>query len=294
VYGGDLGLVYAGMSAVMLGFYLFAIKRYFSAYPAPVYVSFTYASSLLWYVPIALLSVDDRYLPADDGWTGAAVLAFVVVGTVVAVLASFRAIAVGDVSYVAPISKLVPVFVIPVEVAVFGQRLTPLQTAGIVVATAAVYVANYERGALLEPLIRAARSRPAQLALLSAAAFGVTDVGKRALTQELGVPPASVNLVLFVGVALALAPLAIRRIPDGLRRADAGRFLALGLLLAVAEHFVMLSFAALPASLASPIINSSAVFAVVLGGVLLDEDALRVRLGAAALAIAGVTMIAIG
>jgi len=73
------------------------------------------------------------------------------------------AIAVGDVSYVAPISKLVPVFVIPVEVAVFGQRLTPLQTAGIVVATAAVYVANYERGALLEPLIRAARSRPARL-----------------------------------------------------------------------------------------------------------------------------------
>jgi len=39
----------------------------------------------------------------------------------------------------------------------------------------------------------------------------------------------------------------------------------------------MLSFAALPASLASPIINSSAVFAVVPGGVLLDEDALRVR-----------------
>jgi len=117
---------------------------------------------LLWYVLIALLSVDGSYLPADDGWTGPR---------------SSRssswepwsrcwrpfAIAVGDVSYVAPISKLVPVFVIPVEVAVFGQRLTPLQTAGIVVATAAVYVANYERGALLEPLIRAARSRPARL-----------------------------------------------------------------------------------------------------------------------------------
>lgn len=285
--------MYAGLSALMLGFYLFAIKRYFSAYPAPVYVSLTYGSSLLWYVPIAVASVDGNYLPADDAWTGLAVLVFVVVGSVVAVLASFRAISLGDVSYVAPISKLVPVFVVPVEVAVFGQRLTPLQTAGIVVATAAVYVANYERGALVEPLIRAAHSRPAQLALLSAAAFGVTDVGKRALTQELGVPPASVNLALFVGVALALAPLAVRHVPDGVRD-DAAKFLALGLLLAVAEHLVMLAFAALPASLASPVINSSAVFAVVLGGVFLGEDALGARLGAAALAIAGVTMIGIG
>jgi len=293
VYEGDVGLVYAGASAIMLGLYLFAIKRYFSAYPAPVYVSLTYGSSLLWYVPIAIVSVDGSYLPADDARAGLAVLAFVVAGSAVAVLASFRAIALGDVSYVAPISKLVPVFVVPIEVAVFGQHLTPLQTVGIVVATAAVYVANYQRGALVEPLVRAARSRPAQLALLSAAAFGVTDVGKRALTQELGVPPASVNLALFVGVALALAPLAVRHAPDGVRD-DAVKFLALGLLLAVAEHLVILAFATLPASLASPVINSSAVFAVVLGGVFLGEDALGLRLGAAALAIAGVTMIGIG
>ncbi len=290
--GADVGLGYAVVAAVLLGVYLFLIKRYFDAYPATVYVSLTYGCSLLWYLPIAAVSVDGAYLPVADG-TRLGVLALVVVGTVVAVLTSFRAIAVGEVSYVAPISKLVPVFVVPVEFLVLDERLAPLQAAGVAVATGAVYVANYTPGALLAPFVRAARSRPAQLALLSAAAFGVTDVGKRALTQELAVPPATVNLALFAGVGAALAPLAARRLPDGIR-ADAGRFLGVGLLLAVAEHAVILSFSELPASLASPVVNASAVLAVVLGGVLLNEEEMRVRLIAAGLAVVGVTMIGVG
>jgi drug/metabolite transporter (DMT)-like permease len=56
----------------------------------------------------------------------------------------------------------------------------------------------------------------------------------------------------------------------------------------------MLSFADLPASLASPVINTQAVVAVGLGGVLLGEEALRIRLVAAAFAVAGVTLITLG
>lgn len=293
MFGVAAGTSAAAAAALALGCYTFAIKRYVDHYPATVYVTLAYASALVWYVPIALVTVDGAFVPARDQWTALAVLAFVVAGSALAVLASFRAIAVGEVSYVAPIGKLVPVFVVPVEVAVFGQRLTALQLAGILVATAAVYVANYERGSLVDPLVRAARSRPAQLALVSAAAFGVTDVGKRALTQELAVPPATVNLALFAGLALALAPLARRRLPEEVRD-DVGLFLGLGLLLAVAEHLVMLAFASLPASLASPVINASAVVAVVLGGLLLNEDALRTRLVAAGLAVTGVTLISLG
>lgn len=289
----EVGLAYAALAALLLGGYTFLIKRYVAHYPATVYVTLTYAASLVWYVPLALVTVDDGYVPADAGFATLAVLAFVVGGTVLAVLSSFRAIALGDVSYVAPIGKLVPVFVVPVEVAVLGQHLTPLQLLGVVVATAAVYVANYEPGALIDPFVRAARSRPAQLAVASAAAFGVTDVGKRALTQELAVAPETVNLALFACLPVALAPLALRRLPDGARD-DVGLFLGLGLLLAAAEHFVMLAFAALPASFASPVINSSAVVAVVLGGVVLGEEAMRIRLTAAALVVAGVTMISLG
>jgi len=56
----------------------------------------------------------------------------------------------------------------------------------------------------------------------------------------------------------------------------------------------MLAFSTLPASLASPVINSSAVVTVVLGGVVLGEEAMRIRLTAAGFAIAGVTLISLG
>lgn len=293
VFPVDAGLGYAVASAGMLGVYMFLVKRYFDEYPATVYVSVTFACSLLWYVPIAALSVDGGLLPAGFGTTGVAVFAVTLGGSLLAFLASFRAIATGDVSYVAPISKLIAVFVLPVEVLVLGQHLTPVQVAGVVVATAAVYVANYQPGHLLDPLVQAARSRPAQLALASAASFGVVDVTKRALTQELAVPPETVNLALFSVIPLALAPLALRQSGAGLR-ADAGKFVGVGLLLAVAEHLVMLAFARLPASLASPVINSSAVVTVVLGGIVLGEEAFRVRLVAAGFAVAGVTLIALG
>ena len=77
-------------------------------------------------------------------------------------------------------------------------------------------------------------------------------------------------------------------------RDDAGIFVGLGLLLAVAEHLVMLAFSTLPASLASPVINSSAVVTVVLGGVVLGEEAMRIRLTAAGFAVAGVALISLG
>ena len=105
--------------------------------------------------------------------------------------------------------------------------------------------------------------------------------------------PETVNLALFVGLPVALAPLALRRVPAGVRD-DAGIFVGLGLLLAVAEHLVMLAFSTLPASLASPVINSSAVVTVVLGGVVLGEEAMRIRLTAAGFAVAGVTLISLG
>jgi drug/metabolite transporter (DMT)-like permease len=56
----------------------------------------------------------------------------------------------------------------------------------------------------------------------------------------------------------------------------------------------MLAVTTLSASIASPIINTQAVVAVLLGGVLLGEDAFRVRLLAAGFAVAGVTMITVG
>jgi drug/metabolite transporter (DMT)-like permease len=182
--------------------------------------------------------------------------------------------------------------VLPLEVLLLGEVLAPIQVAGVVVATAAVYVANYEPGSLLAPLVSAVHSRPAQLALLSAACYAVADLGKRVGLQELAIPGTLWVPLLLTGAGLVLLPAAVRTPPSVTRR-DAPKFLAAGALVALGEHLTTVAFATLPASVASPVINTQAIVAVVLGGVILGERYFRVRLVAALLAVVGVGMIAL-
>jgi len=77
----------------------------------------------------------------------------------------YKGLALGEVSYVAPISKIVPVFVLPLEVVFLDQQLSAIHVIGVGVATGAVYVANYRRGSLLDPLRRLRQSKAALLAL---------------------------------------------------------------------------------------------------------------------------------
>jgi len=210
----SLGLSLAVVSAFLFGSYLFVVKRYFSAYPATVYVFLVFAFALVWYVPVALVTVDGRYVPPDSGRPACSFLGPRSGSPSWGNLTFFRAIASGAVSYVAPISKIIPVFVLPLEVLLLNQYLSALQVVGVVVATIAIYVANYRPGELLEPLQRAVSTRPAQFALASAASFAVVDVGKRTLMQELAVPPQTFVVVLFATLTVALAPIAARNWPS--------------------------------------------------------------------------------
>jgi uncharacterized membrane protein len=251
------------------------------------------AAAVAWYLPLAVPRVRAAGLPAGDAFGVLEV--GIVVGTVLAAAAAFllflRALSAGDVSYVAPINKIVPVFVLPIEVLLLQQRLTPLQIAGVVVATLAVYVANYRAGSLLDPLRKAATARPAQLALLSAACYGVSDVGKRVVLQELSIQPELWVPTLLVGVLVVVLPLALREWTPV--RGDLPKFALGGAGVALGEHVTSLAFQQAPASIASPVINTQAVVAVLLGGVVLRERAFATRLVAAGLAVCGVGLIAL-
>lgn len=214
--------------------------------------------------------------------------------TALAMVLLFRAIRIGEVSYVSPISKIIPVFVLPLEVGILKQRLSALQIGGVVVATVAIYVANWQGTTFFAPFKRAARSRPAQLALLSAATFAVVDVGKRVLMQELAIAPTTYVPLMFIGIAALMGPLATRsRWPDDWWR-DLPFFLVTALLIASGNHIVLLAFQRLPASIVSPVVNGQAIVAVILGAIFLEESHLRARLVATALAIVGITMISVG
>lgn len=287
------GILVAVVAALLWGVYLFALKRHFDAYPATVLTVLVNGFALVWYAPVAATSVAPADLPsaAGLGFDGALALLGAVLGVAAGFVLFLHALALGEVSYVAPINKVVPVFVLPLEVALLAADVPPLAVAGIVVVTLAVYVANYRGGDPTEPLRRAATSRAARLALLSAAAFAVGDVAKRAVLDRVGLPPEALVPTVLGGVLLVLLPSAVRNWPAA--RPPYRGFAAVGLLVAGAEHFTSVAFAAVPASIASPIVNTQAVVAVVLGGVLLGEQRLGTRLVAAALAVAGVGLLAV-
>ena len=306
----DFGLVSAIGAAVVWGTYIFVLKRSFSGYPPAGLTVLINASAIAWFLPVTVATTDVSAIGAASGSesTGAVgrlvravagvdpAAVAVVAGTAAATAAAFvlflRAIEEGDVSYVTPINKVVPMFVLPLEVLLLGEVLAPIQVAGVVVATAAVYVANYEPGSLIAPLVGAVHSRPAQLALVSAACYAVADLGKRVGLQELAIPGTLWVPLLLTGAGLILLPAAIRN-PPAVTRADAPKFVAGGALVALGEHLTTIAFTALPASVASPVINTQAIVAVVLGGVILGERYFRVRLAAALLAVVGVGMIAL-
>ncbi|MFB6072646.1 MAG: EamA family transporter, partial [Halobacterium sp.] len=180
----ESGLLYALAAAGIWGCYLFALKRFFAGVHGAVLTVFVNAAAIAWYLPFAVATGGPGSgpglpaFPAMDA-TAVAVLAGTIVLGGAGFLLSVRALVVGDVSYVAPIAKIVPVFVVPIEVLGLGATLEPTAIAGIAVATAAVYLANYEGGSLLAPFRRAAHARPAQLAVVSAVLYAFSDVGRR-------------------------------------------------------------------------------------------------------------------
>ena len=289
----DPGLGFAITAAFVWGFYIYVLKRSFSGYSPAVLTVLINAFAITWYLPVTLTRTDvSRDTFAAFGTSEVGILALTVVTTAAAFVLFLYAIGAGDVSYVTPINKIVPLFVLPLEILLLGQVLTPLQVFGVVVATAAVYVANYDPGGFFRPFVKAAHSRPAQLALLSAMCYAVSDLGKRVALQELAIPESLWVPLLLFGVLLVLLPSAVRNPPTNVRP-DLPKFALGGAVVALGEHVTTLAFAILPASIASPIINTQAIVAVVLGGILLGERHFRIRLLAAVLAVVGVTLIAL-
>jgi drug/metabolite transporter (DMT)-like permease len=287
------GVAVAVVAAVVWGGYIFLLKRWFTEYPPAGLIVLINTAAILWYLPV-MGAQSDSVLDAA-GAVGLAELGIVALSsamTAAALILFLRALATGDVSYVTPINKIVPVFVLPIEVVFLGQLLTPLQVFGVLVATLAVYVANFEPGGFFKPFVKAASSRPAQLALVSAACFAVADVSRRVGLQELAITERLWVPMLFGLTALVLLPATIAD-PPAVSRADLPKFAVAGGFVAAGEHLTALAFAALPASIASPIVNTQAIVAVILGGIFLQERYFRLRLLAAVLAVIGVALLSL-
>jgi drug/metabolite transporter (DMT)-like permease len=286
-------LVVAIAAATLLGVYIVGVKQYFNDYPPTAFVALSYAIGAVWYFPLVAVRI-----PVDKFWRTLTdhgfVLVVLAIITALALVAFYTSLVLGDVSYIAPLSKTVPVFVLPLEVLALRQSITRLQLLGIVTVTIAIYVINYQGGSVLAPVFRLFKSRAAGLAIISAILFAVVDVGKRVSMQELAIPTEIFVFTTLIFVAVLLSPF-ISRNHDSLDLAnDRRRLLLAGGVLSLGQHLVATAFETLPASVASPIVNAQAVVAALVGGVLLKEPNRYFRGAAALVAIIGIGMLSIG
>lgn len=285
------GLGFGVAAALAWGVLLFVRKRLFPTLPATVFMAGGFYAGALWYLPLVVAFDRPNLSPPSLTSTQALVVAGTLVGLAGGLLFVFAALNRGDVSYVAPISKVTPAFVLPLEVLLFSERLGALAIAGILLATAAVYLANFDGRDVVEPFRRVLDYRPAQLALGSALVIAFVNLGQRVVLQDVALEPTFWVALKLLVVPAVLTPFALRR-ASGLSRAVAVRLLAVGGVVALAEYLVSLTFAAIPASVATPLVGLQAVVAVLLGGFLLDEERLALRLTAALVAVAGIGLIA--
>jgi len=292
----QVGVLWSLAAALIFGVYLFVYKHSFDGLPSPVYVATAEVCGLLWYGVIAAVTwpTGRSFVPPTFGLDDVLLLLGVCVAIAGANLVSIHAFKLGDVSYVAPLNKLAPAFVLPFEVLLLAASPTSLQTIGLVLAVVAIYVANYEGGGLAMPFRRAAGYTPARLALLGSLFFALSDVGARALLSGTDLTPQALALTTFVGVAAAAIPLALRQVDWAQLRPAVPGIAALTAFFAVAVHLKTIAFEVAAASVVSPIVNTQAVVAVLLGGLLLGERGLPRRLGAAVVAVSGVALIAAG
>jgi drug/metabolite transporter (DMT)-like permease len=240
-------------------------------------------------------------VPAGFDAVAVALLGGVVALTVGSAVASVRALQVGEVSYVAPLSKLAPPVVLLVEVVGLGERLSPPQVVGLCAATVGVYLlegtdgADGEAAGALGPIRRLVDSTPARLALAAAVLIGVADVGKRVLLADATVAPPTLVAVTLAGLTVGTLPIGLRRWEARPKRPSAWLgLIAVGLVLATADHLTALALATTPASVVVPVLSGQALVAVVLGGRLLGETATRRRFVATASTSLGIVLVALG
>lgn len=288
------GSSYALGSALVWGTFLFYFKRYFNEYPSTVALVLTSSFGIACYLPVTAYTV----------WSGTPLfpsafslmeIIFTLITILIfslALLTFYHAVSTGAVSVVSPISKIHPVFIVPIELFLLGTHVSVLQLFGIVLATFAVYLANYSGDGLFVPIRKLATFRPAQFGLLSAVLMALVNVSQRVLLHDIALTPQVWVLIKNGGVALLFVPIAASKWSVDVR-GNLGTFLIAGLFIATGEHLVALAYATIPASVAAPLISLQAIIAVILGGLLLGEDHFKIRLLAALVAIFGIAFVTI-
>ena len=241
-------------------------------------------SQLLGAVPmlVLLLLIPAERVTASDVWWGVAAGGAGATG----VLLLYRALSVGRMSVVAPITAIEAASIPVVFGLVSGERPTPLALTGVIIALPAVALISSEAGSGAEELPPASRGRPEIPEALGAGlAFGVFFILLSKAGGDSGLWPlagARTSALLLVGTLAALTSTSLR-VPAGTLRTIA----AAGALDVAANVLFLLALVAVLTSMYP-------ASTVLLARVVLGERWSRLQAGGLAAATVAVTLISIG
>ena len=210
----------------------------------------------------------------------------------------------GDLSVVYPIGRGTGALLAAAAgIVLLGERPGPVAGAGIVLIVAGVIVIGLpSRGKAqapaAPPVVTGAPSplKGTAFALLTGVFIAAYTVWDKYAVATLHIPPVVEDWATLVGVAVALAPVALR---DRTRLAAVWQsyrpqVLGAALLSPLAYILVLTALRFTAVSVAAPTREVSVLFGVLLGRRLLGEGSLARRLAAAAAIVAGIIAVAIG
>jgi drug/metabolite transporter (DMT)-like permease len=234
---------------------------------------------------LGLLAVSGDAPPPTSG-----ALAAVAAGVVelIGFAALYKALAIGPMSVVAPISSAAAIVPVTASVAA-GERPATAVALGMGLALVGAALACAERGD--DDPRRVGRLVPgAALALVSALCFGAFFVAMNAATDEAG-PVWAVALNRSTSVAVLLVAVAIVRPRVGVRRADLAAVASVGVLDGAANALFAFALTQGLTSTVSVLGSLYPVTTVVLAVLLLDERIARRQAAGLTTVLAGIALV---
>jgi drug/metabolite transporter (DMT)-like permease len=227
------------------------------------------AAPLLFYYP----------LPASSAWIFIVLSAILQVGYSVFLVAAYRY---GELGQVYPIVRgTVPVLVTIGGVLLAGDRITAMQTIGVVLVAAGIMSLSLGKG------------RAATASILFALATGII-IASYATVDALGVRESLTTggytawVLVIYGILLPLTFMAFRgKLTASLQSRETWKALGGGLFAMVAYGVVVAAFALGPAGPITALRETSVVFAALIGWMFLGEPLTFKRIGSCAIVTAG-------
>jgi len=212
----------------------------------------------------------------------------------VAIPLLFRALKHGDLSIVLPLSTLTPFFTLFTQYLLLGDVPTPKATAGILLVVAGAYLlhAGSIRSGLLAPFRVLARDKGARMMVGASALWSITAVADRGAVLAASAP---FYLAVFSSLFTLLFPVwIILKRPGELRsfRERPWPLLPVGLAGAAMALCQMFALGLALAATVTSVKRLSALFGVVLGGLLFKEKGMAIRLLASLVMVAGTVLLA--